>query len=170
MATFTRRRMRVGYTISGNSPEVRNLYEGASQTYKAGAVCFLSASKRMRALPTANLSRADVGQGLAGVATKDAGNYTNSTTQVPFYVINDDTVWIGNIASRFSAATATLQIAHIGSVCGASVTNSGVFPSIRMVAATNSLMMVRGFVEGSAVGDTYAEVYFQFLKAARAFR
>ena len=173
MATITKSRIQVR-TISGNSPEIREGFEGALCTHKAGAVLFMSASGRLRPLPTANLSRADVAQGIAGVAIKDGANFANSNTtasrKVPFYVANDDTVFISNIASRTSVATATYNARYQGTVCGGSVNASRFYPSIKMVAATNSLCVVRGLYEQDAHGDTYARVYFQFLRTARAFK
>jgi hypothetical protein len=171
MATITKERCRVGYTISGNSAETRVAPEGAGQSFKAGAPLFLSASGRLRVFPTGGtVSRPDLGQGIAGIALQDAGNYTNSTTEVPFVVANDDTVFLSNVASRQSTATATLSYVYIGSVAGASSNGSRFFPAIKMKAATSSLCMVRGFVKPDTVGDSFGRVYFQFLKSARAFR
>ena len=170
MATLTRQRSRVAYTIGGSSPEVKNLTEGASQSHKAGAIMFMSASGCLRALPTASISRTDVGQGIAAMALQNGGSYTNSTTKVPFLVINPDTVFVGNIASRTSAATATLRNSLVGSVFGASINNSTVFPNTKTVAATNSLLIIRGIFEDDAVGDTYGRVYFQFIQKVCAFR
>lgn len=169
MATLTRERTRVAYTISGNSPEIRQAPEGASQTYGEGAFLFLSASSRLRALPTASISRADVAKGIAGMALADGASRTNSTTMIRFTVANPDTVFIGNIASRQSTATATLAYVQLGSVFGASINASTVFPNVKSVAATNSLLIVKGFFEDDAIGDTYGRVYFQFLRNACAF-
>lgn len=168
MATITKEKLRVGYTISGNSPEVRTAPEGASQSHKAGAVLFMSASGRLRALPTANISQADVSRGIAGMAMQDGGSYTNSTTSVPYAVANDDTVFLSNIASRFTTATATLAYQYRGTVCAGSINASRFYVSVRMVAATNSICKIRDFVD--AVGDSFGRVYFQFLRTARVHK
>ena len=171
MATITKERARVGYTISGNSAETRSAPEGAGQTFKAGAMLFLSASGRLRVIPTGGtVSRPDLGQGVAGMALQDGGNFTNSTTEVQYIVANDDTVFLSNIASRQSTATATLSFVYIGSVCGASANGSRFFPAVKMKAATSSLCMVRGFVKPDTVGDSFGRVYWQFLKSTKAFR
>lgn len=168
MATLQKEPLRVGYTISGNSAETSEGIEGASQTYKAGAVLFLSASGVLRSLPTANISRADVSRGIAGVALADANNNTNSTTKIRYLVVNDDTVFQSNISSRFTTATATLARQYRGTVCAGSINSSRFYVSVRMVAATNSICMIRSFIDNP--GDQYGRVYFQFLKAARAYR
>lgn len=169
MATITKIPCRVGYTISGNSPEVREAPEGASQTYKAGAILFKSATA-LRALPTASISRVDCGQGIAGLSLADAGNNTVSTTLTRYVVANDDTVFLTNIASRTSVATATLAYRYIGTACQGSINSSRFYVNVKMVAATNSICVIRDFVRPDTVGDTYGRVYFQFLRAARCFR
>lgn len=169
MATRTLAQLRVGYTISGNSPEIRVAVEGASQTHTKGLPLFLTATA-LRAVPTTEFSQADLVRGIAGIAQIDGGNYTNSTTEVEYVVANDDTVFLGNVISRESAATATLAHRYIGSVCGASNTASRFYVNVKMTAATNSLLIPRGFYESDNSGDTYGRVYFQFLRASRAFQ
>lgn len=166
MATVTQAKARVAYTISGKSPEIRTAYESAGKTHKAGAFLYLSASQRLVPLGTGAVGQGDIVLGIAGQALKDGGNYTNSTTEVPFLVANHDTVWLANVASRFSAATATISAVHVGSVAGASCNGSRFYVSIRMVGATGSMVLVRGKFEDDAYGDTYGRVYFQFLKRA----
>src|SRR3989304_1338838 len=102
MATITKEKCRVAYTISGNSPETQWFYESAGKSFKAGAALFFSGSKRLLQFPTATgLSRPDLGtSGIVGIAMQDAGSYTNSTTLVPVAVANDDTVFIANLAAR----------------------------------------------------------------------
>lgn len=177
MATITKQRNRPAYTISGNSPEIRELVEGASQTYKAGCICFPSASGRMigktsssSTISTGNPSKGDFGRGIMAMAIKDAGNYTNSTTKVPFYIINDDTVFLGNVVQRLVAAQASLSYAMIGSLAGGSFTNSGMFVNLKMVAATNSLVAIRGLFEDDSVGDLNGRCYYQYIRAVRALR
>lgn len=169
MATIVKERCRVGYTISGNSPEVQWLYESAAKTHKIGAMLYMSASRRMVPLPTASgLSQADIVHGIAGLAMQDGGNYTNSTTLVPVAVANDDTVFLTNLSARQTASTSTISITHIGSTFGASVNSSRFFVARGAAAATNSLVYIRNLHD--TVGDLYGRVYFQFLRAARAFR
>lgn len=170
MATLTKVRSRVAYTISGNSPEIRELVESAGKSHKAGCVMFPSASGRMTPVGTGAVGRADVGRGVMAIALKDGGSYTNSTTKVPMLIINDDTVFLANIVSRFSTATATLAQQIVGSLCGASMTNSGMYVSWRLVGATGSMCVVRGIFEDDAIGDSFGRVYFQFLRANRANR
>lgn len=168
MATITKEKCRVAYTISGNSPEVATAPEGAGCSHKEGAVLFLSASARLRPLPTANISRPDIGHGIAGLAISDGASYTNSTTLVRYTVANTDTVFVSNIASRFTVATATLALQYRGSCAAGSINASRFYVSVRMVAATNSLVKIKDFVD--SVGDTYGRVYFQFLRTCQAFR
>lgn len=172
MATLTKERNRVAYTISGNSPETREGVESASKTFKRGCVLNLSASGRLVPVTgTGQPSKPDFGvRGVAGWALADAGNNTNSTTKVKFLVANDDTVMLSNIASRFSTATASLSQSYVGTVCAGSFTNSGMFVSVRMVAATNSICTVRGIYEQDAIGDVFGRVYWMFNKAVRAFK
>lgn len=178
MATITKARSRVAYTISGNSPEIKNLPEGAGQTYKAGAVCYPSASGRMLAktnnnstISVGNPSKGDFGgRGIYGIATKDAGNYTNSTTSVPFIIVNDDVVFLTNVVNRLTAASGTIGYAMIGTVCGGSFHNSGMFIMRTTLAATNSIAVCRGLFEDDSAGDLNGRVYFQFTKAIRAMK
>ena len=171
MATLTKIRPRPAYTISGNSFETRVAPEGASQSYKAGAILTLSASGRLRSVPTTTgYSAADLVRGIAGMAIKDAGNYTNSTTLVSYYVANDDTVFVGTGISRASAAVSSLAYANIGTVAAGSFTNSGLYIAMTGKAATNSICHIRGFFESDAVGDQYGRIYFQFTKRMRAFK
>lgn len=171
MATLTRQRSRVAYTISGNSPEVRMFIESAQKTHKAGAFCYPTSSGRMIPVAgTSNLSKPDLGaKGLACVATKDGGNYTNSTTEVPFIVINDDTVFLGNVLSIVSTARSTISYSMIGTVGTASFSNSGLWPC-HMDQATGSIITFRGLFEDDAAGDTYGRVYFTINRACRAFK
>lgn len=171
MATLTRQRTRVAYTISGNSPEVRGFVESAGKTHKAGAFCYPTASGRM--IPVAGtgwLSKPDLGaRGLAAVALKDGGNYTNSTTTVPMVVINDDVVFLGNVLSKVSTARSTISYSMIGTVGTASFSNSGLWPT-HNVAATSSIITFRALFEDDSVGDTYGRVYFTVNRACRAFK
>ena len=176
MATITKQRSRVAYTISGNSPEVKQAIEGASQSHKAGAICFPSSSGRMIAktsnsstISVGNPSKGDFGgRGIMAVALKDGGSYTNSTTAVPFLMINDDTVFIGNVVNRLVAASGTIGIAMIGTVGGGSFHNSGMYVMRTTLAATNSILTIRGLFEDDSAGDLNGRVYFTFNKAVRA--
>lgn len=180
MATITKARLRVAYTISGNSPETKFLIEsGAGSTqWKAGAVCYPSSSGRMIAktnnnstISVGNPSKGDFGaRGIMAVALKDSGSYTNSTTEVPFLMVNPDTVFITNVVNRLVAASGTIGYAMIGTVCGGSFHNSGMFIMRTTLAATNSLATCRGLFEDDAAGDLNGRVYFQFNKAVCALK
>ena len=173
MATFTRERVRA-VTRSGGPPEIRYFPESASRTHKAGCVMYLSASSRVIPGGVGIITNsADIGTpstssrgGIVGFALADGGNYTNSTTMVPVLVANSDTLFITNLVSRTSTATATASYALVGSILAASCNASRFYLSTTLKAATCSIGYVAGFHPQTAVGDTYGLVYFKFLTAA----
>jgi hypothetical protein len=174
MATITREPCRVHYTISGNSPEVREVLQGSLTTFKVGSVLMLTASGRVRRnagvgqLSGANFAHGALYQGVAGLAMQDSSSETGtSTTKVKIAVANPDSVFIANVVGRTAAVSVTAQ-AMIGSVGSCSYAGTRFYVQRNGTAATCSTLHIRDVLD--TVGDTYGRVSFQFMRAYMAYR
>lgn len=172
MATITQNKARALYTISGNSPKILYFPEGISQTFKKGALLYLTASGTCKVM----VSGAGGGTGfdtlrkrILGIALADATNTTSPSTTsgfIPVHIADSDTVFLCNAISRTSTAVSTLALLDIGKAGGCSV-NSSRFYWERSSVATNTVTRCLGLVDN--VGDTYGRVLVQFLPGAKVF-
>jgi hypothetical protein len=171
MATQTQRRIEVAKTISGNNPFTLWFPEAASQTFKAGAVVKLNSSGQVIA-GTFDGSNDDVQ--ILGVAAADASNLTTAlfSNQIPVYIADDDTVFIGSLyTSQTTAWTDIGSAVGIRTVAVGSQTiycidktKVGGSPDKRRVIVID-LDTRSGLPAIGGVGDVQAQVHFQFLDA-----
>jgi len=171
MAVITQEAVRVAFTVSGNSPEVIHVPEGISQTFKIGAPVYLTASGTCKIMvSTAGAAFDTIRKRYLGVALAAASNTTSPSAVsnlIPVAIDNGDTVFIGNIASKTSAATASINLQEIGKAGGMSFNSSRLYFD-RNGSAAGSLLRCRGIVDKS--GDQYGRVLFAALDTARVFR
>jgi hypothetical protein len=178
MATIGKIKCRAYQTKSGNSPEIRWWIQGTAETFKKGALLYLTASNTVRYVALASGAGTGfdtVRKRIVGIALKDADNITLQATAnagttkdylIPVHMANSDTVFISNIISRTSAAVSTLQYADMGKACCASL-NASVCYVDRSSSAASSILKVVDFVDGYP--DKYGRVLWQLLPAAYAF-
>lgn len=147
MATIPLQPLEVKGTISGNAPQVVALPEGASQTWKIGAILTLTAGYVVEA-------GADPARVL-GVATKPGQNLTNNgDAETEVYVANDDTIFIANMSGKASAVT-DVGLAY-------SVVHTGNNWHVDGADIANRIAIIERLDPRDAVGDTNHRVHFLF--------
>lgn len=168
MATITQEKVRFGYTISGNSPEIINVPEGISQTFKAGAPVYLTASGTCKIMVgTAGTAFDTIRKRYLGVALVNANNSTSPTATIPVLADNGDTVFLGNTVSRTSTATASLANTMFGQAGGMSFNSSRLYFD-RTGSAAGSMLRCRALLDN--VGDVNGRVLFMALDTAKVLR
>lgn len=149
MATIPIQPLEFVGTISGNAPAVLDLPEGATQTFKRGAVLTLTAGYVVEA-------GADPAR-VVGVATMDGQNAaTNGLVKCLLYEANDDSVFIANFAG---AATAVTIVGFAYSLVKQTT------PPIWSVDGTdigNRICIIRKLDSRDPLGDTNGRVHFTF--------
>jgi hypothetical protein len=176
MATISKIKCRAYRTNSGNSPKIGYWIQGTAETFKKGALVYLTASQTVRYIDLSNGSATGfdtIRKRILGIALKDADNITLQATAnaggsylIPVHEATSDTVFISNIISQTSAATSSLAYADMGKALGASLTNSMTYVD-RAASAASSILKVTEFVD--VKGDLYGRVLWQLLPGAYAF-
>jgi hypothetical protein len=172
MAVIGKRKCKVYGTVSGNSPRIMRFIEGSGETFKSGALLYLTASQTVRVFMTdaSTVAWTAIHKRIVGIAAKDASNHTlqataNEAEKMPVFVGNDDTIFISNCVSRTSAASATLQYTDRGAAFCCSVNSSRVYAD-RASSATSSMAVIVDLID--AQGDQYGRVLWQVKAAYRA--
>jgi len=149
MATVTVSRARVARTISGNSPQVLTLPEGASATFKKGELVYLSAGYVT-----------EIGDNpgyILGMADEDAHNDDDAGTHnVAVVIANNDTVFEFHKtdSSGSGAATAVTDVGREFAIYR-DTTNSWATAYISGVGAgTNARLICLDHSNFDTVGDT----------------
>ena len=175
MATITKARCQAYKTISGNSPKITYHVQGTAETFKKGALLYLTSTMTVRKFPNGQASTAfDTWRTrILGIAGADATDYTLQATanaagpNMPVYVANRDTLFMSNCCNRSVASTGSLAYADLGKVACASGNASMFFVELA-ASAPSSLLRIVEFVD--AKGDLYGRVLWQLLHPAHAFR
>lgn len=169
MATITQSKARAYSTLSGNSPKVLYFAEGISQTYKSGALLYLTASATTKLMVSpAGAAFDTIRKRVLGLALADANNTTSpsTTTLYPVHIADGDTIFMANVISRTSAAVSSLALLDVGKAGTASLTSSRLYFD-RSGSAAGSTLRCLGLVD--QIGDRYGRVIFHVLSGARIF-
>lgn len=184
MATIQKGYTQVAQTLSGNSPQILYVDEGTAtwsghyiggsgglgQTstgyWMKGALLSVNSTygldvvRKGHATTATGADRSLVH--ILGIAMEDATG--TSTHQVPVLLATPDAVFVGNIASRTSVATASPSRAthRVGVHAGASCNGSRFYPMTVGASAGSSVLAILGKYDGDSWGDTYGRVLFKF--------
>ena len=153
MATIGLKSMMAAKTISGNSPQIMNFPEAATQTFKRGEVVYLVGGK------VTEISGDTPGQ-ILGVAVDDASETTD--TSIGVWIANDDTVFEANYSddSQTGAVTAVNSVG-LRKILDRDTTNSRVYVSN---SGTTPRVTILALSEKDEAGDTGGRVLFQFMR------
>jgi len=153
MATIDLRGCDVVGTISGNSPEIREYPEAASQDFKLGDFVYLVNGK-------VTVCGADPSS-ILGIALKDATETEDSS--IPVALANRDTLFEANIyydANGSDESNNALAAADIGKKYGIVKSAAGKW-YIDKTDTSNTRIIIRDKVDD--IGDYYARVIFQVM-------
>jgi len=131
---------------------IGNIPEGATQSYKNGAVVVLNAGKVVKGAsdPAANT--------VLGVAADAASAVTDGKGII--YAADENAEFIGNVQD-----TGALALANVGLACGLVLDAGRDIFRVDLSDTTNLVVRVTELID--AVGDINGAVVFKFLNAAR---
>lgn len=149
MATIAIQPLEVKGTISGNAPQVITLPEGASQTFKVGAILTLTAGYVVEA--AADSAR------VLGVACEPGQNLaSNGLKEAKVIIANDDTIFVGNLAGK---ASSVLDIGLAYSIAKDGTTSNWTVDGTDL---TNRICIIQKLDPRDTLGDTNHRVHFIF--------
>lgn len=149
MATLNIQPLEVKGTISGNAPQVITLPEGASQTFKVGAILTLTNGYVVEA--AADAAR------VLGVASEPGQNLgSNGLKEAKVIIANDDTIFVGCLTGK---ATSVLDVGLAYSIAKDGTTNNW---TVDGTDVANRICIIQKLDPRDTLGDTNGRVHFIF--------
>lgn len=153
MSTLDMKPITVAKTISGNSPQLMNYPEAATQTFKRGEVVYLVSGKVTEIA-------GDTPSQILGIAADDASGTTD--TSIGVWIANDDTIFSASYSDDSQAAAATaVSIVGFARDIDRDTANGRVYVSS---TAAGRRVTVFDLDNRDVTGDSGGRVLFQFLR------
>lgn len=155
----------VAKTVHGNSPWEQQFPEGASQTFKTGAVVQLDSNGFVIECTSPNPIT------ILGVAAGDAHNSTpGGTDNILVWIADDETIFRGNVVGNTADSAAVTTLVDVGRGYGilkSTTAAGGDTWEINKTNVTNRCVVVVDLDPQDAVGATNGRLLFMFFSTVR---